>query len=160
MCMNNLHSETNLSTFFKVSVAIYVWSEDLWESNLDLLHHLQKQFRECNVYLCVHIHLHMYLTYRADSWSKRLWKRMMLIANDLHRSVEICTANLHASSSFLFGDPLCHSPLHPFLQSALLLPKAALSSALHILCHTFYLNRKHKLKHHPCIHSFKNTRWK
>lgn len=106
----------------------------LWERNLDLLHHLQKQFKDCNVYLCVHIRVHVYLTYIADSWSKRLWKRMMLIANDLHRSVEICTANLHASSSFLFGDPLCHSPLHPFLRSALLLPKAALSSASHVLC--------------------------
>lgn len=67
MCMNNLHSETNLSTFFKVSVAIYVWSEDLWERNLDLLHHLQKQFRDCSVYLCVHIRAHKYLTYIADS---------------------------------------------------------------------------------------------
>lgn len=104
----------------------------LWERNLDLLHHLQKQFKDCNVNLCVHIHVHVYLTYIADSWSKRLWKRMMLIANDLHRSMEICTANLHASSYFyleifcvillcilfcgvLFCSPRQHSPLpHTF----------------------------------------------
>ena len=35
--------------------------------NLDLVHLLQKEFKDCNIYLYVYIHVHVYLTYVADS---------------------------------------------------------------------------------------------
>lgn len=108
----------------------------LWEKSLYLVHLLQKKFKDCNVYLRVYIHAHVYLTYIADNWSKILWKRMTMIANDFHRSMEVCIATLHAASSCLFGDPLCHSPLHPPQGSALpLLPRQRSPP------HTFFLRQ-------------------
>lgn len=118
--------------FFKVSVVIYGRSEVFVGGKSRLVHLLQKKFKDRNIYLCVYIHVHVYLTYIADSWSKIFWKRMKMIANDLHRSMEICIATLHAASSLLFGEPLCHSPLHPLLETAFpLLPGSTLLRLTH-----------------------------
>lgn len=77
-----------------------------------------------------------------------------MIASDLNRSMEVCIATLHAAGTFLFGDPLCHSPLPPLLESSSSAPQAALSPASHMLPHIERqaLKRKHKqTKNNPHI---------
>lgn len=81
----------------------------------------------------VYTHVHVYLKNIADSWSKVFWKRMMMIARDLHRSIEICIVTLHTASSFLFGDALCPSLLHPLLEHFLCCWRAQAEHALHFI---------------------------
>lgn len=58
---------------------------------------------------------------------------MMMIARDLHRSIEICIVTLHTASSFLFGDALCPSLLHRLLEHFLCCWRAQAEHALHFI---------------------------
>lgn len=99
--------------------------------NLDLVHLLQKKFRDCNIYLCVYIHVHMYLTYIADvRYFEKEW-------NDCHwlaqKHGDLYCNPAHSQFVFIWRSFESLSSAPSSGECSSFVPQAALFSASHVL---------------------------